>query len=134
MKKFFKEFGEFAVQGNVLALAVGIIIGAAFNDVVQSLTTNIISPIIGVFVGTNFDALSVSFLGVDLMYGAFITSIINFIILAFVVFIIVRSMNSFMSKLKKAEAANITTKACPFCKTNIDLHATRCPNCTSELL
>lgn len=137
MKNFFNEFKTFALKGNVMNLAVGVIIGAAFQSVVASLTENILSPIIGLFTGRNFDSMEFSFLGVSLKYGAFITSVINFIILAFVVFLLVRMMNKLTAKqeaaAEPAPPAEPTTKKCPFCLTEIPLEATRCPSCTSVL-
>ena len=134
MKKFFEEFKEFALQSNVMALAVGIIIGGAFQGVVTSLTDNVLSPVIGLFAGRNFDALSLSFLGVTVMYGAFITSVINFLIMAFVVFLIVKGMNGFVSRSKKTESvAAAPARVCPFCKTELHEEATRCPACTSQI-
>lgn len=134
MKKFLNEFKEFAVKGSVINLAIGVIIGAAFQSVVSSLTENILSPIIGLFTGSNFDALQIEFLGVTLKYGAFITSVINFVIMAFVVFLMVRAMNKIMSIGKKPDApADPTTRTCPYCMSEVNLKATRCPACTSEL-
>ena len=100
MKKFFHEFKEFAVKGNVMTLAVGMIIGLGFQGVVSSLTDNIISPIIGIFVGQNFDYLEVTVRGSSIMYGAFVTSVINFVILALVVFMIVKAMNTLIGEKK----------------------------------
>jgi len=130
MKKFLNEFKEFALQGNVLNLAVGVIIGAAFQSVVSSLTDNILSPIIGLFAGKNFDDLTLEVLGVTLKYGAFITNVINFIIMALVVFLLVKGINKIM-KVKKADEP--VTKVCPYCYSDIPEQATRCPECTSEL-
>ena len=134
MKKFFNEFKEFALQGNVMNLAVGMIIGAAFQGLVTSLTTNILSPIIGLFTKQNFDSLQVEVLGVTIQYGAFITAVIQFLIMAFVVFLIVRAMNRVLNRKKQPDAAAPTTKECPFCYTTIDIRATRCPDCTSEIV
>ena len=130
MKKFMQEFKEFALRGNVMSLAVGMIIGAAFQEIVTSLTENILSPIIGLLIGQNFDSLSFSILGVTLRYGAFITSVVNFIILAFVVFLLVRGMNKLFAAKDEAEAPK---HCCPFCKTTLHEEATRCPACTSDL-
>ena len=135
MKKFLKEFKAFALKGNVMNLAVGVIIGSAFQGIVTSLTENILSPIIGLFTRQNFDSLQVNIFGVTLKYGAFITAVINFIIMAFVVFLLVKGMNkilSFDEKKDKVEAKP-TEKECPYCKTKININATRCPHCTSEL-
>jgi len=133
MRKFLNEFKEFALKGSVLDLAIGVIIGAAFQSVVTSLTDNILSPLIGLFVGKNFDALSLEVLGVTLGYGAFITSVINFIIMAFVVFILVKGINK-INKSKKRKADKAVTKKCPYCCSAIPEQATRCPECTSQLL
>ena len=137
MKKLITEFKNFALRGNVMDLAVGVLIGSAFQGVVTSLTQNILSPIIGLFAGQNFDNLSLSFLGITLNYGAFITSVINFIIMAFVIFLMVKSMNALANLGKKKNCpqptAEPTTKTCPYCQSEILKKATRCPNCTSEL-
>lgn len=134
MKKFLTEFKEFSLKGNVMNLAVGVIIGAAFQGVVTSLTENIISPIIGLFTGRNFDSLRLEILGVTISYGAFITSVINFIIMALVVFLLVRIMNRIMTVgKKKATDSEPTKRNCPYCISEIDIKATRCPKCTSSL-
>lgn len=135
MKKFMNEFKAFIARGNVMDMAVGIIIGGAFTSIVSSLVEDIINPIIGIFGGMNFDQLSVTLLGeATLNYGKFITAVINFLIMALVVFLIVKVVNGAASKLgPKKEAAAPTTKKCPFCKSEIHIEATRCPHCTSEL-
>ena len=94
MKKFFSEFKEFIMRGNVLDLAVGVIIGAAFQAIVTSLTSDIISPILGIFGGVNFDQFQITINGATIMYGKFITAVINFLIMAFVIFLIVRLCHS----------------------------------------
>jgi len=132
MKKFMHEFKEFALRGNVMCLAVGLMIGAAFQGVITSLTDNILSPIIGLFIGQNFDALEWNVLGVTLRYGAFITSVLNFVILAFVVFLLVRAANRLLAG-KGGEAEDVPERHCTFCMTVVDEKATRCPACTSEL-
>lgn len=137
MKKFFKEFETFIMRGNVIDLAVGVIVGAAFQSVVTSLTENIISPIVGIFTGTDLsNALKVTlpFGDATLNFGAFITSIINFVVMAFVVFLLVKGINSIrgLGKKKKPEAPP-TTKKCPYCYTDINIEATKCPNCTADL-
>lgn len=134
MKKFFNEFKTFIMRGNVLDLAVGVIIGAAFQAIVTSLTNDIISPILGIFGGMNFDNLSIDINGATLAYGKFITAVINFLIMAFIIFLIVKLVNKVMSfgKKKKTEEAP-TNKTCPFCMSEIDIKASRCPHCTSEL-
>ena len=134
MKKFFEEFKAFISRGNVMDMAVGVIIGGAFTSIVTSLVEDILSPIIGLFGGQNFDTLSVNILGeVTLNYGKFITAIVNFLIMSFIVFLIVKLMNKAASKFEKKEEKEETTKKCPFCKTEIAIDATRCPNCTSIL-
>ena len=131
-----KEFKEFALRGNVLDLAVGVIIGGAFQKLVTSLTTNVISPIIGCFSKVDFSAWKLTIGNLNLTYGAFITDIINFIIMAFVVFLIVKFMNKLSNLGKKTEPAapaEPTTKICPHCYSEINIKASRCPSCTSEL-
>ena len=131
MKKFIEEFRSFVLRGNVLNLAVGVIIGAAFQEVVSSLTTNILSPILGFFTGMSFDSWHFTVFGVDILYGAFLTSIVNFIILAFVIFLIVKFVNKIMTIGKPP--AEPETYACPFCTTVISKLAVRCPACTSDI-
>ena len=136
MKKLMTQFKDFALRGNVMDLAVGVLIGGAFQGVVTSLTENILSPIIALFAGQNLEHLSLTFLGATLTYGAFFTSVINFIIMAFVIFLMVKGMNSLTELGKKKEpapAAEPTTKTCAYCKSAIPLEATRCPHCTSQL-
>lgn len=99
MKKFLEEFKTFALKGNVMDMAVGVIIGAAFQAIVSSLVSDIISPLLGSFVGMNFDTLSVSINGATLAYGKFITAVINFLIMAFVLFMIVKTINKISSML-----------------------------------
>ncbi len=124
----FKEFREFVMRGNVLDLAVGVIIGAAFGKIVGSLVNDILMPVVGLILGKiDFSSLTIAEV---VKYGAFIQSIIDFLIIAFIIFLIVRSAN----KLKKAPPpADPTTKECPHCISTISIKATRCPNCTSEL-
>ncbi len=134
MKKFLNEFKEFAMRGNVLDMAVGIIVGAAFTAIVTSLVDDILSPIIGLLVRVNFSDLVINIAGVDLKYGSFIMAVINFLIVAFVLFVLIKFMNKAASlgrKPKEEEAP--TTKECPYCKSEIPVEATRCPNCTSYL-
>lgn len=139
MKKFFGEFKEFISKGNVMDMAVGIIVGGAFTAIVTALTDNILNPLIGSIFKMDFSNLSVVINGAELKYGAFIMAIINFIIVAFVLFCIVKAMNGMRAaaeKLKKEEPkeeAAPTTKICPFCQSEISIKATRCPHCTSEL-
>ncbi len=129
------------MRGNVIDLAVGVIIGAAFQAIVTSLVNDVISPVIGLFVKTDFNNLALK-LGTNpageeilLKYGAFITNVINFIIMAFIIFLMVKAINKVTTLGKKQEEIieEVTTKTCPYCCTEIDIKATRCPNCTSEL-
>ena len=132
-KKFLNEFKLFALRGNVMSLAVGVIIGSSFQGVVTSLTENILSPIIGLFTKQNFNSLELGILGTTLRYGAFITSVINFIIMAFVVFILVRIMNKLLTLGEHKKEEPPPARLCPFCKTALHKDATRCPACTSQL-
>ena len=131
--KFIKEFKEFALKGNVIDLAVGVLIGGAFQSVVTSLTNNIISPLLGLFGGVNFSEYSLKIGKLNLTYGAFITDIINFIIMALVIFLIVKFINKLTSIGHKEVVAEVTTKICPHCQSEINIKADRCPYCTSEL-
>lgn len=138
MKKFVEEFKTFIARGNVMDMAVGVIIGASFKAIVDSLVADIINPILGLFGGMNFSEYVIQLPGeATLNYGNFITAIINFLIMAFVIFCIVKFMNGVSAKFarKKVEEAPAapTTKVCPFCKTEIAIEATRCAHCTSEL-
>jgi large conductance mechanosensitive channel len=135
MKKFMEEFKKFISRGNVMNMAVGIIIGGAFTAIVNSLVNDIINPLLGVFGGLNFSEYSLPLKGeATLNYGNFITAIINFIIMAFVIFLLVKAVNKLTEKPEvPAEPAAPTTKKCPFCKSEIDIEATRCPHCTSMI-
>ena len=140
MKGFIKEFREFISRGSVMDMAVGIIIGGAFTAIVNSLVDDIISPLLGLIGGGNFDTLSVQIGGVTLFYGKFITAIINFLLIALVLFLIIKALNKareagekLVKKNKEEEAPEPTEKECPFCKSMIPIGATRCPHCTSEL-
>ena len=129
MKKFFKEFKEFALKGNVMDMAVGVIIGGAFSGIVTSLTDNFINPILNVLTGGATYAWS----DVAGFASAFGSAVINFIIMAFILFCLMRAINAAASIGKKKEEAAPTTKKCPFCYSEIDIKATRCPHCTSQL-
>lgn len=134
MKKFIAEFKEFISKGNVLDLAVGVIIGGAFSSIVNALIENIINPLIGMIGGTEI-GLAVQIKGQTLDFGAFISAIINFLIIAFVVFLIVKSANKAKDLVtkKEEEEEEATTKTCPFCKSEIAIDATKCPHCTSDI-
>ena len=137
MKKFVEEFKKFISRGNVMDMAVGVIIGGAFTSIVNSLVNDIINPILGIFGGLNFSEYAIKLSGdATLNYGNFITAVINFLIMALVIFSIVKLMNTMAAKMtpkKEEEPAAPTTKKCPFCKTEIAIDATRCPHCTSVL-
>jgi large conductance mechanosensitive channel len=126
-----KEFKDFAMRGNVVDLAVGVIIGGAFGKIVASLVNDILFPLIGLVLGgVNFSELAFTVEDAVVKYGAFIQSIIDFVIVAFVIFLIIRTMNRMQ---KPAPTAEPTTKECPYCNTTISIKAKRCPNCTSQL-
>lgn len=126
-----KEFREFAVRGNVIDLAVAVIIGGAFGKIVSSLVDNIIMPLVGLLIGgVDFKNLAVTVGSAKVEYGLFIQNVVDFIIIAFVIFLMIRAINS---TKKPAPAAAPITKECPHCFTTIPLKATRCPNCTSQL-
>lgn len=135
MKKFLEEFKIFALRGNVIDLAVGVIIGGAFQAIVKSLTDDILMPLLGLFVRSDFKDVAVSILGIEVRYGAFISSVINFLIMAFLIFILVKGMNALSRLGRKAEEEieEETTKKCPFCCSEIAVEALRCPHCTSVL-
>ncbi|MBR3738105.1 MAG: large conductance mechanosensitive channel protein MscL [Eubacterium sp.] len=139
MKKFFKEFKEFTNKGNVLDLAVGVIIGGAFSAIVNALIDNIINPLIacigGNEIGFAFEIIKGNE-ATKVNIGAFISAIINFLVIAFVVFLIVKSANKAKEiatkKKDEEEEAAPTTKICPFCKSEIAIDATKCPHCTAD--
>lgn len=154
MKKengFISEFKAFIMRGNVMDLAVGVIIGGAFQGIINSLVNDIIMPIITLITGgidfnnwfislngTHYDSLKAAqeAKAATLNYGTFLTVVINFILMAFVIFLLVKTMNKLNEKAlknKEKQPAPVTTKTCPYCKTDIPLEATRCPHCTSEL-
>ena len=137
MKQFMKEFKDFISRGNVMDMAVGIIIGGAFTGIVNSLVNDIINPLLGVLGGKDFSQYCIPLSGeVTLNYGAFISAIINFLIMALVIFSLIKFLNKVSSMTKKEEEekpAVPTTKVCPFCKSEIPIAATRCAHCTSVL-
>lgn len=138
-KGFLGEFKTFIMRGNVMDMAVGVIVGGAFTSIVNSLNQDLLTPILGIFGGTDFSSLSVKLGSGEnapvLAYGNFITAVINFLITAFVIFCLVKALNSLGDRLKHKEDAPAapTTRKCPFCKSEIAIDATRCPHCTSEL-
>lgn len=130
MKKFLEEFKTFALRGNMMDMAVGVIIGGAFSGLVTSLTDNFINPILNFVTGGKMYTLQ----DVASFISSFISALANFIIMAFVLFCLLKGVNKLVSLgAKKEEPAAPTTKVCPFCKSEISIEATRCPNCTSEL-
>ncbi len=134
MKSFLKEFKDFISKGNVIDMAVGIIIGGAFSTIVTSLVDDIINPLLGLLGGKNFDQYCLVLNGdATVYYGKFITAIISFLIMALVIFIIIKLMNVASSKIIPKKEEEKTTKKCPFCQSEISIKATRCPHCTSEL-
>lgn len=139
-----KEFKKFALKGNMIDLAVGIIIGGAFSSIVNSLVKDVIMPVLSLFTskinftdwfialdGEHYDTLKAAqdAGAATINYGVFLSGVLNFVIMAFVVFMLVRWIN----KLKKPEEAAADTKKCPYCLTDININATRCPSCTSEV-
>ena len=152
MKKMLNEFKQFAIKGNMIDLAVGMIIGTSFNKIVSSLVNDMIMPLLGIFTGKiDFAKLFIALDGKTyetlaaaeeagaacFKYGAFLAGLLDFIIMAFIVFLFVRGINKLREANKEPEApaapAEPTTKICPFCKSEISIEATRCPHCTSEL-
>jgi large conductance mechanosensitive channel len=126
-----KEFKEFVMRGNVLDLAIAVIIGGAFGKIIGSLVNDILMPVIGLLIGgINFSGLSTTVGEAVITWGVFVQAIFDFLIIAFVIFLIVKLAN----KMKKAPApADPTTKDCPYCLSVIPIKATRCAHCTSEL-
>ena len=135
MKKFFEEFKKFISKGNVMDLAVGVIIGGAFQAIVNSLVNDIIMPLLGIITGgLDFSSLAITVGDAQIMYGSFISAIINFLLMALVLFMVIKAMNKakeLTEKPKEPEAP--TTKKCPYCQSDIPIAAVRCPHCTSDL-
>lgn len=138
-KGFIAEFKKFITRGNVMDMAVGVIMGGAFTAIATSLNEDLLTPILGIFGGTDFSNLKLV-LGTGesapvLCYGNFITAVINFLITAFVIFILVKALNGLNDKFmkKEEEPKAPTTKTCPYCRSEIAIEATRCPHCTSLL-
>lgn len=138
-KGFIFEFKKFITRGNVMDMAVGVIVGGAFTSIVTSLNQDILTPILGIFGGIDFSNLSVTLGSGEgapvLAYGNFITAVLNFLITALVIFCLIKGLNKLNEKFSKKEEkpAAPTTKKCPFCKSEIAIDATRCPHCTSQL-
>lgn len=139
-KGFVAEFKKFIMRGNVMDMAVGVIVGGAFTSIVTSLNKDILTPILGIFGGMDFSHLTITLGSSEtapvLMYGNFITAVLNFLITAFVIFCIVKGMNVLNEKFTKKEETKPeapTTKECPYCKSTIAIGAVKCPHCTSDL-
>lgn len=135
MKGFMEEFKDFISKGNVMDMAVGVIIGGAFGKIVSSLVENILMPLIGILLGgVNFSDLSATVGNAEVKYGIFLQSVFDFLIIALVIFIMIKQISKVTDKFKKEEEeVEPTEKVCPFCKSTIAIDATRCPHCTSEL-
>ena len=137
MKNFVEEFKKFIARGNVMDMAVGVIIGGAFTAIVNSLVNDVMMPVLSLITGgLDFSKLCIV-LGegegaATLNYGAFIAAIINFLLIALVIFMLIKTINKFTKK-EEEDPAPVTTKECPYCKEKVALGATRCPHCTSEL-
>ena len=131
MKKLLNEFKEFALKGNMLDMAIGLIMGSAFSGLVTQLTDSFITPLLSLCTsGVNFDQLMFEIGGATFTYGKFISYAINFVLQAFVLFMLIRLFHSFQ---KKEEPAPETTKICPYCKSEIHIDAVKCPHCASDL-
>ena len=129
-----KEFKSFVMRGNVLDLAVAVIIGGAFGKIIGSLVNDVLMPLVGLAMGgVNFSELSFTVGEAVVKWGAFVQAIVDFLIIAFVIFLIVKAVNATKKKEAPAAPAEPTTKDCPYCFSTIAIKATRCPNCTSEL-
>lgn len=143
-----KEFREFAMRGNVLDMAIGVVIGAAFGRIVSSLVEDIVMPPLGLLIGRmDFSNLFISLSGrryaslaeakaagaATLNIGLFLNAVLNFIIVAFAIFLVIRAVNRLQRRKEAAPATGPTTAACGFCYSTIPIRATRCPHCTSQL-
>lgn len=135
MKKFLQEFKDFAMRGNVMDMAVGVVIGGAFNGIVNSLVNDLLNPLLGLFGNQDLSGYAFTLGGAEFRIGAFLTAVINFVLMAFVVFLLIKGVNRLHAltarKEEKAPEAP-KTKVCPYCKSEIAVDATRCPHCTSE--
>ncbi len=129
MKKFINEFKTFALKGNMVDMAVGIVIGTAFSGIVTSLTDNLINPILNVVTG----GARYNWQDIAGFISAFLSALVNFFIMAFVLFCIVKAINKVKTIGTKKEEEKQTVKKCPYCMSEIDIKATRCPHCTSVL-
>jgi large conductance mechanosensitive channel len=129
-----KEFKAFVMRGNVLDLATAVIIGGAFGKIIGSLVNDILMPLIGLVMGgVNFSELSITVGAAVIKWGAFVQATIDFLIIAFVVFLIIKAANNMKKEAPAPAPVEPTTKECPKCFSTISIKATRCPNCTSDL-
>lgn len=133
MKNFLGEFKKFILRGNVLDLAIAVIVGGAFQQIVNSLVQDVISPMLGIFGDIDFSDIVFTVNNVDIKYGAFITAVIQFLLMSFVIFLLLKVVNKITAIGKKEEEKEETTKECTYCFSEIDVKATRCPHCTSVL-
>lgn len=134
IQRFFKEFRAFAMRGNVLDMAVGVVVGAAFKSIVDSLVNDIISPVIGLFFNMDFSHVVIQVGQVSIGIGSFLNAVINFLIVALSLFVVIKAANKASSFRKKKETpAAPTTRICPYCQSEISIKATRCPHCTSMI-
>lgn len=137
MKKLIKEFKEFISRGNVIDMAVGVIIGGSFTAIVNSLVNDMLTPVLGLITGgQDFSGLMIKIGDTEFKYGSFISAVINFLLIAAVLFVLVKAINKFQKDFgikKEAAPSAPTKKKCPFCCSEIDINATRCPHCTSVL-
>ena len=129
MKKFIEEFKAFALRGNVMDMAVGVLIGGAFSGIVTSLTDNFINPILNVLTGGKVYSME----DIAGFASNFLSAVVNFLIMALILFCLLKAINKLMYFNKKEEPKEKTTKVCPFCQSEISIKATRCPHCTSVL-
>ncbi len=135
-KGFINEFKEFAIKGNAMSMAIGVLIGGAFSGIVTSFTNNILNPILNCFGKMDSGEvakLAIKIKGQSIEIGAFLADIVNFLIVAFVVFLLVKGMNALANIGKKEEAPAPKTKKCPYCKSDIAIDAVKCPHCTSDV-
>ena len=132
MKKLFQDFKKFCSRGNILELATGVMIGGAFTAIVNSLVGDIINPLIGLFFNADFSDVVIQIGDVGIGVGAFLNAIINFLIVAFVLFLTIKAINM-LHKKPAEEPKEPTTKKCPYCQSEIAIKAVRCPHCTSKL-
>lgn len=148
MKKTLNEFKEFIARGNVMDMAVGVIVGGAFGKIVTSLVNDILMPLIGLLLGgvdltkryvaldgkTYTNPVEAAESGAPILaYGNFLQNIIDFLIIAFVIFMVIKQLNNLQKRFIRKEDEPATTKTCPYCYETIHVDATRCPHCTAEL-